>query len=75
LKDKENIPENIDELNLENTFHPTISKKSKKMARETPIDQLLYGDALRRQEKSKDIIQTQQQTDQIKPEKTVNYAN
>jgi len=49
LKDKENIPENIEEMNAENTFHPAISKKSKKMSREAPIDQLLYGDALRRQ--------------------------
>ena len=43
------MPQNFDELNMENTFQPNISKKSKNMTREAPIDQLLYGDAIRRQ--------------------------
>jgi hypothetical protein len=31
------------------TFHPTINARSRNLVREGPVDQMLYGDALRRQ--------------------------
>lgn len=34
---------------IEHTFNPKISQKSKRMSRNAPIEDLLYGDALRRQ--------------------------
>ena len=47
LKDKENTEDNQQESQTE--FFPKITTKSKKLARNTPIDNLLYNDALRRQ--------------------------
>lgn len=47
LKDKENTEDNQQESQTE--FYPKITDKSKKLARNTPIDNLLYNDALRRQ--------------------------
>lgn len=34
-------------------FHPTINERSKNMQREGTVDELLYNDAQRRQEKEK----------------------
>jgi hypothetical protein len=52
LKDKENTEDNQQDAD---DFHPRITEKSKKLARHTPIDNLLYKDALRRQERAKEV--------------------
>ena len=44
------------------------------MSRNAPIDELLYGDALRRQEKSKDVLYTQS-SEATKYEKPINLTN
>jgi hypothetical protein len=53
LKDKENTEDNQQEP--AEGFHPRITDKSKRLARNTPIDNLLYNDALRRQERAREM--------------------
>ena len=53
LKDKENTEDNQQDI-PEATHHPRITDKSKRLARNTPIDNLLYNDALRRQERARE---------------------
>jgi hypothetical protein len=53
LKDKENTEDNQQEV-VED-FHPRITDKSKRLTRNTPIDNLLYNDALRRQERAREM--------------------
>lgn len=53
LKDKENTEDNQQEVAED--FHPRITDKSKRLTRNTPIDNLLYNDALRRQERAREI--------------------
>lgn len=73
LKDKENDLNNAQDLQ-EDTHHPKITQKSKKLARNAPIDHLLYTDALRRQEKARDI-ESASLGPQARPERTVNLNN
>jgi hypothetical protein len=77
LKNKENVStqNNMEEMNIENTFKPKISEKSRKMARNGPVQDLLYGDALRRQEKSKDILYTQNSSASQVSNKNVSSLN
>ena len=53
LKDKENTEDNQQEVAED--FHPRITDKSKRLTRNTPIDNLLYNDALRRQERAREM--------------------
>lgn len=57
LRDKENDEDNSQSMHeraiTEDNFQPKITEKSKKLNRNAPIEDLLYGDALRRQEKAK----------------------
>lgn len=53
LKDKENTEDNQQEAAED--FHPRITDKSKRLTRNTPIDNLLYNDALRRQERAREV--------------------
>jgi hypothetical protein len=53
LKDKENTEDNQQEPAED--FHPRITDKSKRLSRNTPIDNLLYNDALRRQERAREM--------------------
>ncbi len=54
MKDKEN--EDLGNSGVvSEDFHPKITDKSKKLSRNGQIDDLLYQDALRRQEKARGI--------------------
>lgn len=48
---EEEVEENFNEA--KKLFHPTINERSKNMQRDGPVDELLYNDAQRRQEKDK----------------------
>lgn len=69
LKDKE-MPQSYEEP--ENTFKPVINERSKNIIRVAPVQELLYNEALRRQEN--DAIM-ESNKNQNKYEKPINQAN
>jgi len=52
----DNTQQSIHELEKHNTFAPQINKKSEMIVRDRPVQDLLYDDAMRRNEMSKQRV-------------------
>ena len=73
-REKENIVTENESIELKK-FHPKINERSKNMIRSGPINELLYSDALRRQEKGHENAITTSSMIGSKMEKTSNFNN
>ena len=72
LKDKENDDDGNSRITED--FHPKITEKGKKLTRNAPINELLYQDAMRRQERAREFESQNSQNAPI-PGRSVNLNN